>query len=109
MQWIDLQLPLYRMMVPYLGIKSDPKSVKLGYFNISSKDEETRVNEASFSEDLMSKAEELVRECVRNILAGHFEPTSERVEFDDYESIMQTGVASRLLSQTSREQQEVGA
>ncbi len=108
-QWIDLQLPLYRMMVPYLGIKSDPKSVKLGYFNISSKDEETRVNEASFSEDLMSKAEELVRECVRNILAGHFEPTSERVEFDDYESIMQTGVASRLLSQTSREQQEVGA
>lgn len=106
--WIDLQLPLYRMMVPYLGIKSDPKEVKLGYFNISSKDEETRVNEASFSEELMLKAEELVRECVRNILAGHFEPTADRVEFDDYESIMQTGVATRLLRQTSTEEQEAG-
>lgn len=101
LEWIDLQLPLYRMMVPYLGINDDPSLVKLGYFNISAKDEETKVNEASFSDDLMLQAEELVHDCVRNILAGKFEPTQDRVEYDDYESILQTGVASRLLNQVA--------
>ena len=43
-QWIDLQLPLYRMMVPFLGIKEDPSTVELGYFNISEKDDETKIN-----------------------------------------------------------------
>lgn len=100
-QWIDLQLPLYRMMVPYLGIKEDPSLVKLGYFNISAKDEETKVNEASFSEPLMQQAEELVKDCVRNILAGKFDPTDGLVQYDDYESILQTGVASRLLNQVA--------
>lgn len=100
-QWIDLQLPLYRMMVPYLGIKEDPSLVKLGYFNISAKDEETKVNEASFSESLMQQAEELVKDCVRNILAGKFDPTDDLVQYDDYESILQTGVASRLLNQVA--------
>ncbi|MFG0262030.1 MAG: PD-(D/E)XK nuclease family protein, partial [Novipirellula sp. JB048] len=35
LQWIDLQLPLYRMMIPYLGIQAPPSEVQLGYFNIS--------------------------------------------------------------------------
>jgi len=106
-QWIDLQLPLYRMMIPYLGIKAEPSSVRLGYFNISAKDEETKVNEANFSEALMLQAEELVKQCVRNILNGNFEPTSERVEYDDYESILQTGVASRLLNLAASGDEEV--
>ena len=106
-QWIDLQLPLYRMMIPYLGIKAEPSSVRLGYFNISAKDEETKVNEADFSEALMLQAEELVKQCVRNILNGNFEPTSERVEYDDYESILQTGVASRLLNLAASGDEEV--
>ena len=104
--WIDLQLPLYRMMVPYLGIQEDPSRVRLGYFNIGAKDEETKINEASFSEDLMQQAESLVKDCVRNILAGKFEPSNHRVDYDDYESILQTGVASRLLSLATRDSGE---
>ncbi len=99
-KWIDLQLPLYRMMVPFLGIKADPATVRLGYFNISGKEEETKINEADFSEDLMRKAELLVKECVRGIFAGEFKPTTDRVEFDDYGAIMQTGIASQMLSRS---------
>lgn len=96
-QWIDLQLPLYRMMIPYLGIDADPADVGLGYFNIAEKDEETKINIAAFSESQLRAAEELIRDCIRGIWAGRFEPTRERVPFDDYEMILQTGVASRLL------------
>ena len=71
-QWIDLQLPLYRMMIPFLGIDAQPPEVELGYFNISEKDEETRINIAEFSEAQMQQAEELIHDCIRRIRAGDF-------------------------------------
>ena len=98
-EWIDLQLPLYRMMVPFLGIEAEPSTVALGYFNISEKDDETRINEAAFSEELMKQAEELIRDCVRRIRAGDFAPSQDRVEYDDYGMILQTGVAGRMLDE----------
>ncbi len=98
-EWIDLQLPLYRMMVPFLGIDADPATVALGYFNISEKDSETRINEADFADELMAQAEDLIRDCVRRIRAGDFAPSQDRVEYDDYGMILQTGVAGRMLDQ----------
>ncbi len=98
-RWIDLQLPLYRMMIPFLGIDADPADVQLGYFNVSEKDEETRINVAQFSEDQSRNAEQLIVDCIRSIRSGKFEPTSDRIQFDDYGMILQTGVASRLLDE----------
>ena len=106
-QWIDLQLPLYRMMVPFLGIKEDPASVELGYFNISEKDEETRINIADFTEEQMAEAVEIIQGCVRGIWAEQFEPTGERVQYDDYEMILQSGVASRLMNEVDASTREV--
>lgn len=97
--WVDLQLPLYRLMVPFLGIDANPADVQLGYFNVSEKDEETRINIAEFTPQQMSDAESLIRDCVANIWAGRFEPTSDRIQYDDYGMILQTSVASRLLDQ----------
>ncbi|MGI9473420.1 MAG: PD-(D/E)XK nuclease family protein, partial [Rubripirellula sp.] len=99
-QWIDLQLPLYRMMIPFLQIDGNPKDVELGYFNISEKDDETKINIAQFSEPQMDQAKELIEDCIRGIWAEDFEPTADRVQFDDYGMILQSGVASRLLDQT---------
>lgn len=95
-QWIDLQLPLYRMMVPFLGIKEDPATVELGYFNISEKDDETKINIAQFTEEQMAEAVEIIKGCIRGIWAEQFEPTAERVQYDDYDMILQTGITSRL-------------
>ena len=96
--WIDLQLPLYRMMVPFLGITVPPVEVELGYFNISGKDEETKINIAKFSEGLMDDAVTIIHDCVRGIRAKRFQPTGQIVEFDDYAMILQTGVASRMMA-----------
>lgn len=96
-QWVDLQLPLYRLMIPFLGIEAEPSEVQLGYFNVSEKDEETGINIAEFSEDQMEEALQLIHDCIRGIWAGRFEPTQQRVPFDDYGMILQTGVSQRLL------------
>ena len=90
-KWIDLQLPLYRMMIPYLGIDAKVNEVELGYFNVSDKDAETRINIAEFDEALMEKARLLILDCVRRIRDGDFEPSKEPIEFDDYSMILQTG------------------
>ncbi len=88
-QWIDLQLPLYRMMIPYLDIDVNPVDVQLGYFNISDKDEETRINIAVFDEALMEQARELILDCVRRIRNEDFQPTNKPIEYDDYAMILQ--------------------
>ena len=98
MEWIDLQLPLYRMMVPYLNLDADPNEVELGYFNVSDNEDETKINIADFSPELLCQAEQLIHNCVERILNCDFAPTDQRVQFDDYAMILQTGVASRMLS-----------
>ncbi len=102
-KWIDLQLPLYRMMIPFLRIDASPTDVQLGYFNISEKDAETKINIADFDESLMKQAERLIHDCIRGIWNAQFEPTEDRVPFDDYEMILQTGVTQSLLDIAARE------
>jgi ATP-dependent helicase/DNAse subunit B len=98
-RWIDLQLPLYRLMIPYLGIDAVPDQVQLGYFNVSEKEEDTRINIAGFTPDQMRQAEQVIRDCVSGIWAGNFQPASDRIQYDDYGMILQTSVANRLLDQ----------
>ena len=107
-EWIDLQLPLYRFMVPFLGIEADPEDVELGYFNVAEKESDTRINIAEFSPAQLRQAEERVYECIRGIRRGDFSPSQDRIPFDDYGAILQTGVASRLLDQSELALQEVG-
>ena len=102
-EWIDLQLPLYRMMIPFLRLDAPVDCVELGYFNISEKEEQTKINIAQFDEDLLRKAEEQIQTCIRDIRDKKFEPTEERVPFDDYDMILQTGVAQSMLQMASSE------
>ncbi len=98
-QWVDLQLPLYRQLIPFLGIEADPVDVQLGYFNVSEKESETKVNIAQFTESQMKAADDLIHQVIRDIWANRFEPTEQRVLYDDYESILQMRVPQRMLNQ----------
>ena len=102
-RWVDLQLPLYRQMLPALEIDDDPADVKLGYFNISDKESETKINIATFTEAEMGEAQSLIHDCVRRIRAGDFAPTPDMVPYDDYPMILQTGIATRMLGSESSE------
>ncbi len=97
-QWVDLQLPIYRWMIPFLvGDEVDPETVELGYFNISDKAEETRINLADFSTAEFELANQQIIEVIRDIRAGRFEPSTEPVMYDDYAMIMQSQIADQLF------------
>jgi len=86
------------LMIPFLvGHDVDPKDVTLGYFNVSEKESETKINEADFTEAEYAAADDLIVQCVRSIRAGRFEPTSEPVLYDDYSMIMQSQIAEQLF------------
>jgi hypothetical protein len=103
-EWLDLQLPLYRLMLPFLGIDVPAEEVQLGYFNVSDKAEETGIHLAEFSAAMMADAREVIEDCVRRIFACDFAPAEGKVLYDDYQMILQTGVASRLLSEELTEE-----
>jgi ATP-dependent helicase/DNAse subunit B len=106
-RWVDLQLPIYRLMIPYLvGEEVDPKDVALAYFNISEKEAETRINEADFTPAEFAAADEVIRDCVRGIRAGRFEPAPGPVLYDDYAMILQSEIADQLFD--SGEGEDVG-
>jgi len=97
-RWVELQLPIYRLMIPYLvGQDVDPDAVTLGYFNIADKDSETRINQADFTSDEFHQAEQVIRDCIRRIWSGDFEPSVDPVLYDDYAMILQSDTASPWL------------
>ncbi len=96
-QWIDLQLPLYRMLVPFvLRADVEVSQVSLSYFNIGENREQTGVNDADFTAEEFAKADATIHDCVRRIRRGDFEPAA-AVEFDDYAMILQTGAVATLF------------
>jgi len=97
-RWVELQLPIYRLMIPYLvGHDVDPAEVTLGYFNVSEKETETKINEADFTVAEFAAADEVIRQCVRGIRAGRFEPANDPVLYDDYAMILQSEIAEQLF------------
>lgn len=90
-RWVDLQLPLYRRMVPFLGIDADPREVQVGYFNIADKDADTRINLAEFTDAQWAEADRLIDQIVLEIASEKFDPADEPPMFDDYDMILQEG------------------
>jgi hypothetical protein len=71
--WIDLQLPLYRHLVPHLVLgKSDV--VQLGYFNLAKSASNSGIRLADWTDDDLTSADECARGVVRRIRKGEFGP-----------------------------------
>lgn len=96
-QWTDLQLPLYRLMIPALGIDADQAQVQLGYFNVAQQERQTGIHLADFSEQQFADANRVIADCIRRIWASDFAPSDQPVSYDDYAMICQSGLMSSLL------------
>ncbi|MEM6690134.1 MAG: PD-(D/E)XK nuclease family protein [Planctomycetota bacterium] len=90
--FVDLQLPLYRRLIPHLVGEVDRDLVDIGYFNVASKVSDTKINLAEFSAEQWAQADDLIDECIRGISQGHFEPSIKPPEYDDYAVILQTSI-----------------
>lgn len=101
-EWVDLQLPLYRLMTEYIeGVDAPADQIQLGYFNIADQADATGIHLADFTETEFEAAEKLVKSCIERIWDNDFAPSADPVPFDDYAMICQTGLAATLLDSFS--------
>jgi len=87
MRWLDLQLPLYRLL---LAAGMDvPDDVELGYFNLPKAIGETGLSLwDDYSGALQSSAEQCASAVISAIQEERFWPPAERVMYDDFEKIL---------------------
>jgi ATP-dependent helicase/nuclease subunit B len=86
-RWIDLQLPLYRLL---LATTTGEDSVpELAYFNIPKAATLTAVEcWSDFSEARMASARQCAEGVLADIAAGIFWPAARRLRYDDFERLL---------------------
>ncbi len=96
-KWIDLQLPLYQLLIPaVLGEGIEVTKVSLSYFSIGDNLNETKINDADFSATEYMTAKQSIFDCIRRIRRSEFLPAKD-VLYDDYAMILQTGSVAALF------------
>jgi len=96
-EWVDLQLPLYQLLAPHAGIPAlaaaaVTEQVRVGYFNLPARTEDTGVRLAEWTAADHAAAIEKARAVVRGIRAGRFwPPVAEAARsFPEFDAICQT-------------------
>jgi len=85
-RWTDLQLPLYRMLLPEKEIFLSP--IELGYFNLPKAVNDTGVVIwEDFNDELLESARSCAESVVKDIQNLKFWPPASKVQFDDFESL----------------------
>lgn len=103
--WLDLQLPLYLLMLKALNINAEYDKVDVGYFNIPDEPAKCNVHLLELNAEFRQSAFNEAKRVAELILSGHFEPQldCDMVMYDDYSMILQSGVAENLLLGISAE------
>jgi ATP-dependent helicase/nuclease subunit B len=90
-RWTDLQLPLYRMLLPEEEIFQGP--IGLGYFNLPKAVNDTGVVIwEDFSDELLESARGCAESMVKDIQNRRFWPPASKVQFDDFESLFPAAI-----------------
>jgi len=90
-RWTDLQLPLYRILLP--KDKYPESKIELGYFNLPRATDGTGVAVwEDLNDDLVESARACAQHVVEDIRNRRFWPPVERVEYDDFESLFPAAV-----------------
>jgi ATP-dependent helicase/nuclease subunit B len=86
-RWIDLQLPLYRLLLA--ASRGEDTTPEMAYFNIPKAATLTGVEcWSAFSETLMASACECAEGVLGDIAAGVFWPPADRVKYDDFAALL---------------------
>jgi len=90
-RWTDLQLPLYRILLP--KEKYNENNIELGYFNLPRATDGTRVAVwEDLNDELVGSATACAERIVEDIRNRRFWPPVERVQYDDFESLFPAAV-----------------
>lgn len=78
--WTALQLPLYRKLIPSLGLDED---AELGYINLPLAPDQVGLSAAAWTLEELHAAEELAVEVIRKIRSGVYWPPAEPPRWTD--------------------------
>ena len=85
-RWTDLQLPLYRILLPKEEYTEN--KIELGYFNLPRATDDTAVVIwEDLNDDLVESARACAQCIVEDIRNRRYWPPMERVQYDDFESL----------------------
>ena len=94
-RWTDLQLPLYRMLLPEEEIFQGP--IGLGYFNLPKAVNDTGVVIwEDFNDKLLESARSCAGSMVKDIQNRRFWPPASKVQFDDFESLFPAAISDYI-------------
>lgn len=86
-RWIDLQLPLYRVLIEAAYEPQAP--VDIGYFNLPKAISETGiVLWPGFGDELLASARRCAQGVVRDIVSRRYWPPASKVRYDDFEALL---------------------
>ncbi len=91
-RWIDLQLPLYRLLSkidPGLrGLYCDKSRVSCGYFTLPKAISETAIRIWDGLDELMPEAESEAKRVIEGVLNHEFSPSSRSIDYRDFSRIL---------------------
>ena len=92
-EWIDLQLPLYRRLIRAVAGVPDVDSFQVGYVLLPRDLVVTGMHLADWSPDEFAAADEVAAEVIRNIRRENFWPPKDDVQhFREFAAICQDGI-----------------
>jgi ATP-dependent helicase/nuclease subunit B len=95
-EWVDLQLPLYRLLAASLDITGEPDVAYVTLGKDPPSEPKDLLKRATWSASQLAEAEAEIRRVAEHVAAGEFwSPSSEAPKFDDYACIVQEGVFGR--------------
>ncbi|HVJ87766.1 MAG TPA: PD-(D/E)XK nuclease family protein, partial [Caulifigura sp.] len=94
--WVDLQLPLYRLLAPDLGVQGEPGVAYVTLGKDPSGDPGDLLKPAKWSPDQLASADAEIRRIAEAVAAQDFwTPAKEPPRYDDFACILQEGVFGR--------------
>ncbi len=95
-KWVDLQLPLYRLLARNLNVRGEPGLAYLTLGKQPPKEPEELLRQAAWTLDELAAADGVITQIANHIADGSFwPPSSEPPRFDDFACILQEGVFGR--------------
>ena len=82
--WKDLQLPLYRYLVPHIWEEHRDKEIEVGYVLLPADPDDTGIEMLPMDQDEFGSAVQCAEEIASLVSKGVFWPPSEKVDFDNF-------------------------
>ncbi len=82
--WKDLQLPLYRHLVPHIWKEHRDKEIEVGYVLLPADPDDTEIEMLPLDGDEFASSLRCAEEVASLVSKGVFWPPSEKVEFDNF-------------------------